>query len=769
MAKTAILVDIDDTTFRGEGSYPQRQDIPEADKTPEWHWKNLLYYLTFYNQPIGALRFDASPTSRDQANSVPVQDRLYPIQHMVRMMMYYLGKQPNLDYAFLTQDVKDINMQAQWYKGQDVAKFVNHFKGLIMERISNANWSADSVSKETQNKFTDMYDKLEVATVMKDVLKGLEQESGIGFNPLPNAAPPEIPADIQKLLDTDFYEESSEVASTLAEGTWFTNGWMQKSLKSFTDTTIAGTTGWWHRVENNRQVQNVMQPYQLIWDNRYDDDFGAMDEFRGIVESLNVYTATNRYRANLTNSQINEIYEMAKDSELTKAYNLANSNVNWWGYAPNQVYNNVTVVTIYWRTNRISRKVKAKNRDGIESVRKPLGTPDEKPYVTQDIAFATILGNKYLVDWGYIDNLVESIEDPSKPEFPIFRFRPNTYLGDSVSEVSRIHRIQDEIDMLNYKIRDRIGKAKGKTFIIDGSKIGDGTTIKMLYDDLSDMGMHVTAGTTGNADDPTDRKNMINEVDMTLDPDFQRYIELIQIHEAKMGAVLSTSNISLGQQTKYVGNGQVQSALSQGQLGIAYLLDGFLDFLVMNMRHAVNQAKNLYSSGDSKEVDFYLGDKGIRYLKFTKGYRFERFNIKLTLNDLIDQEGRASLNQLALAWAQNAVIDPVSFLRLQKAKTYSQALNELDSDVKDKRKEDQKAAAANMQAEQAHEEALKLHDAAMIQLKEDNENWRTQVEIIAKQNLQMMTMLQQMQPPASPLQGSLAQADQQSQQQSVSQ
>ncbi len=760
MAKQAIKVDIDNTLFRNGTNYPQRQDIPEVDKTPNWYWQNLIYYLTFYNQPIGALRFDANPTN--SSNAVSLSNRVYPVQHMIKMMMYYLGKQPNLDYAWLTQDVKDTNMQAQWYKGQDVAKFVNHFKGLMMERIANANWSADSISKETQNRYTDMYDKMEVAVLMKPILDQLEQQSGIGFNPLPNAPMPEVPEDIERSLATNFYEESSEIASTLAQSTWFQNHWHQKSLKSFVDTTISGTTGWWHRVENGKQIQNVVQPYQLIWDNRFDDDYGAMDEFRGVVESLGVFEATSRYRQNLTSGQIQDLYDMSKDSELTRAYaNSTVSNVNWWGYSPNNQLNTCTVVTMYWRTQRTSRKVKGKNKDGIESIRKPVGTPDEKLLVTQDIAFATVIGNKYLVDWGYIDNLVESVEDPGKPEFPIFRFRPNTFLGDSVSEVSRIYRLQDEIDMLNYKIRDMLGKAKGKVHIINGDKLGEGTTVKQLIDDFADMGFHVSVGVSGIADDPADRKNVVDLVDMTLDPNIQRYIELVQIHENKMGAVLSTSNISLGQQTRYVGNGQVQSQLTQGQLGIAYLLDGFLDFLVMNMRYSVNQAKNLYASNTNKEVEFYLGDKGVRYLKFTKGIQFEKFNISLTLNDLIDSEGRASLNQLSLAWAQNGVLDVTSFLKLQKSRTYTQALDELDYDVQAKRKQDQKAAAANMQAEQAHEEMLRLHDAGIVQLKEDNENWRTQFEAIAKQNLQMLTMLQSLQPPASPLQQNLAQVDQQ--------
>ena len=48
---------------------------------------------------------------------------------MIKMILYYLGKQPNLNYNHLTPDVTTNNTQATWIKGQEVSEFVNHFKG----------------------------------------------------------------------------------------------------------------------------------------------------------------------------------------------------------------------------------------------------------------------------------------------------------------------------------------------------------------------------------------------------------------------------------------------------------------------------------------------------------------------------------------------------------------------------------------------------------------------------------------------------------------
>jgi hypothetical protein len=764
MAKKAITIDLGDAIFRNGSNRPQRQDIPEVDKTPQWYFRNAAYYLTFYNQPIGSLRFDASPTDRN-ITSIPEHERNFPVQHMLRMMMYYLGKQPNLDFAYLTQNVKDINMQAQWHKGQDIAEFVNYFRGLMLQRLSRANWTAKSVSRETQNKYADMYLKLETMLLLAPYLKQIEEQDGLAFRPMQGAEKLEVPEDIERLMETNFYDQGALTATDLANGFWYTNNWAQKAVKSFMHTVIAGTTAWWHRVENGRLIEDIIQPYQLIWDNRFDDDFGAMDEFRGVVEPLNAYEATQRrFEGKLSQQQIDEIYTIAGDDEQMKLYNTAR-NINWWTHSGNNVSNTITAVTVYWRTRREVSKVKAKNRFGNETIRKKQSPDEPSTYFVNDIAYATILGNKYLIDWGYVDNLVESVEDPGRPEFPIFRFRPNTFLGDSISEVSRIHKMQDEMDMLDFKIREMIGRAKGKTYIIHGDKLGEGTSVKELYDDFSDMGIHVSTGTSGEAGDVTDRKQTVEVVDLTLDPNISRLAELYRERKERMGRVTSTSVISLGQQTRYIGYGQQQSSIAQNQLGVSYLLDGFMDFLVMNMRYAVNKAKFLYSQKEDEEVQFLIGEKGFRYLKFTKDIRFERFMVMLNINDSIDEEGRKRILSYAQAWSQNPTfgVSPSSILKLESSKSYTEAVDMLDFEMKRAKKEQSQQQQAMQEAQMQMKQASEMFTASLQQLKEDNANYRAELAAWVKGATQLHDTTQE--PAMSPLQPQLQMQTQQIQQQ----
>lgn len=755
--KKAIVVEHDDKSgFRTSWSKPIRQDVPEDEKTPQWFFRNLNYCLSFYNKPVGSIKFDAVPSDRS-TTGIPESDRLYPVQHMLRMMMYYLGKQPNLDYAYLTQNVKDVNMQAQWYKGQDVAEFVNYFRGLMIQRLSQAKkdkmWSAHPVGKEVSNRYTQMYDKLELALALKPILENIAEEDGLEFNPMPGTSIQQ-PEDIDAAMETSFIEQSSITATDMANGIWFTHGWNHKALMSFMHTVIAGQTAWWHRVLNGRQVQDILQPYQVIRDNRFDHDYGKYDEFIGAIQSLSILEAQRRH-PHLTSSQVDDIHNIAADGEKQKLYNTT-SNINWYAVTESGEHR-VTEVTMYWRTRRQSNKILVKNRFGepVARVRKGV-KEDEIKNITNDfglndIAYCTILGNKYIVDWGYVDNLVESIEDPSIPEFPIRFFRPNTFLGDSVSEVSRIHRIQDEMDMLDFKIREMVGRAKGKVHIIHGDKLGDMTTIKDLVDDFADMGIHVSQG-SGEANDPADRKSMVEVVDMTLDPNIYRIAELYKERKERMGRVLNTSSISLGQQTRYIGLGQQQSTISQNQLGVSYLMDGFLDFIVMNMRYSVNQAKMLYRD---KEVEFLVGEKGIRFINFTGDIPFERFMTSLNLSDVIDEDARKRILAYAQAWSQNPAfnVSASAIIQIEKANSFTEAADMLD---RDRKKNEAKAQRSAKEMEEMKSKMSQMQQAIammMEQFKQDNENYRVEI----KEAMKLLPQLAKEPMPPAPIQQQMAQ------------
>lgn len=749
MAKTlnkAIEIAIDNETYRGE-TFPPNQLIAEKDKTPEWYYKNLQYILSFYNQPIGSINFPSALgiSGTGEGNNVnrnggdfPINSRLYPVQFMIRMMQYYLGKQPNLNYNWLVQDVQQSNLQANWIKGNDVSEFVNYFRGLILNRVSNAEFTAKPLSRDAQSRKTDILNELMMKWDMQDFFKQMK-EFGVDFNPA-NTPEFEDPEEIEKWVNTNYKEYAAIIGTDMANGIWFSNHWLHKVLQAFMHTTITGLCGMEHYVENGKNLQKIRMPYQLIWDNRVDDDYGRYDQFTGVVDNMSLGEIFSRF-PELDDNQRADIQLMAQSADLGGIYNNSNC-INWWCYDTMQYRNTVTVATVYWRGRHFLNKKKAEDKYKTKKIQQAKEPEDIDPkYAFDDIYKATLIGNKYLVNWGLMDNVVEEFGDKSKPLFPIIRFMPNTFMGESVSEVARVHKLQDELDMYDFQIRMMIGRSKGKVYFINAAKFDEATTPKSFFDDISSMGIHI-GRPSGEVNDPTNSQRAVEQIDMTLDPNIGQLAQLYKDKKDRMSRILSVSPVALGQQTKYIGLGTQQGTIAQNNLGTSYLVDGFMEWIVMNMRYAVNQAKNLYTIEDNKEAPFVIGDRGVAFLKFTKDMRFEDLFVELNVNDAVDEATKARTLAYAQAWSQNpnSGLDELDILKLDRATSSTKSLEEIEYKLEKKKKEVKKmqAQAIALEGQKSQEafqqqaalaQAAKLMEASIIQLKEDNENYRTSLKV----------------------------------------
>ena len=776
-----VDVKIDDDRYRDTIYYAPRQDVPESEKNAAWFFKNVQYILTFYNQPVGVLNYpNASPVNATNgtggnqrgASDINTQNREYPVPFMIRMMQYYLGKQPNLNYSWLTTNVTTSNLQAQWIKGQEVSEFVNYFKGSIMARISNAYFTARPMSKEAVSERDDMYNSLMLKLDLKPVLEQFAK-MGVQYNPA-NAPEFEMPEQVEQWMETGFKEFGAEMAGDMANGIWFQNGWSSKTLQAFMHATITSLCAMEHYVENGRSLQRIRMPYQLIIDTRVDDDYGKYDEFIGVIDNVTPFEIFRKY-PNLTDEQKTIITKMSQDEKLGSAYNTT-QNLLWWNYGPMQKGNTVSEVTCYWRTLRDAGYQKKADKYGVPKIKKvatdgkyydkTLGkrvfkTPE---YVMEDICKCTLIGNRFLVNWGYIDNVVEDTQNKSRPLFPIIRFRPNTFMGESVSEVARIHRIQDELDMYDFKIREMIGRAKGKTYVIRGSKLGANTP-KSLLEDLTDIGFTI-AEDTGEAGDETNNQRMSEELDFSLDPNIQALAALYSERRERMGRILNTSAAAMGQVTRYLGLGSLQNAQQQSNLGVAYLMDGFMDWITMNMRYAVNQQVKVSANSKDDNIAFLIGDRGMKYIQLLNKERlkFEDFFTVLNINDIIDDQRKQRLVTIAQAQAQNDRMSMPEFMKIEAARSMTQIQEEFDYVAKKKEKQNAQLMAAQTQQQQVLIQTKALEDAELEQLKQDNENYRKQLDVLSKQVGDITKLMQQLpQPAQSSLQIDIAQATQEQQ------
>lgn len=662
------------------------QAINEADKDEAWYKQNVRYFSKFYNSQY------ASYGDLDTSTN--------PIHDILRFYKYYLGKQDNVNYNHVTQDPSGNTLPAVWIKGQKISSLIDYMHGVLGESIEKIEVDAIASSKDAVNRRDEKKNMLLTEFDLQEVLPELAELHGINFTA--NEDPDlsfESYEDIERYIAQTWKEKGEIIARELATDILIRNKYVEKYQKAGMTAFITGMCGVHPYVQNGRVYQELVPTYNLIWDNSVDDDFNRQAKFVGKIKRMTVSDVISRWQKDLTEAEIKELRELEKaDSKTLDACNEGQGNFNWWIPGTSNSKNEVTVVTMFWislKDLRYEKKVDPYGKVHYSKVRKKSKQGD---YWTTTVKKATLIGNKYLVEWGDCDNIVRDKENPSDSVLPIKVFIPNMFLGTNKSIVSRLADHQDSIDRINHKIQELIGKDLGKCYVFNANKTGDVTPREILTD-LKQMGITVLNQATGEDDDALDRMKAVEVIDMTADPNIRLYIELRREEERIMEEIVNIPKVALGQQQTYIGLGTQQNTISQSSRGTAYWFKGFMNFILETLQYSTELFKTSRQCVESEDAIQIVGDSGIKYLTLTKDYLFEDYKIKIKFRDAIDEQGKQRILSYGQAWSQNPAfgIDPIDILKLEQAKSFTDAISDLEYSMKKKKKEQMRQQQMQMQ------------------------------------------------------------------------
>lgn len=662
------------------------QVLSDADKFKDkgiWFAQNLRYIASFYNRPMSNIPY---VKQLDDNATLTNQSLNTPIMNMYKNMSYYLGKQPNLNYAHLTKNVDNSNLQVTWRKGQEIPPLIDHMKGNANTLLQNMKFSCVPMSEEAFSERTQMYNNLMSTLVIKNELEKFKA-MGVAFNPVDGFSP-ETQEDIDKWMASGAYKvRGSEYATAMADQIWQSGFCESQYLQAYTYAIVCGLGGVERYINNGRLEHAVIMPYQLIVDSRVDDDYNRHARFVGVVRNL---TPNEVFKKNpqFTKKQKEDLMAIAQTTNLQSQYNGTNTNFSWWNSGTTRQDATITEVTAYWIGEQDLGVKKYTNKYGIEQVS---AAPKDQPggYCVDAVHCATIYGNKYMTNYGYCDNISEDILRKHRPQLPIQVWLPNMIGGESRSLVSRLEAIQDEIDQYRFVQKKIVASAMGKVLFIRGDKFGNSTSAKEILQDLKAMQVTVLTS-SGEAQEQADNDRAVEQVDLTLDPNFMRMTELIIQLKSEMQEIISTNKVSLGQQQTYIGQAQQAKSISQSSLGQSALIDGFMEWVRINMQYDLNILKNLWASGEGElDAAVTIGDMGVEYFRMTKDVLFEDFLLFIQVKDLIDESARARLLDLAFGWSQNPSfgVSPLSMVQLEKAKTFTEACTILERSMKESKRD----------------------------------------------------------------------------------
>lgn len=687
------------------------QFLSAEEKNKEWFKQNIEFITSHYNKRND--RLNRQRKSEDIEN---------PIDDMIRMFTYYLGKQYNKDYYYTTKDQNNCDLPSVWINGQKITSLIDFMVGNAIKMIENIEPSVKNNSKAAVNKRTRLLEKLLLKFEVPEFFDAMSK-LGVEFNP---AGPQnfEVSEDVYRFMEYDYKERAEILAQKITEDILLRNDFQDKYKQAFLYTLLGGMVGIENQIENGKQKFDVVLPYNLIIDRGKDDDFLRHSRFVGRVDWLTTSEIIEKYQDQLSAKEIDEIKKINTNNlyqllELTShPYSMT------WAFTNNSVPI-LACVTGYWIGAKDLRYEETKDKYGNKHYAR-MRKNRKGAHWTQTIYQGTLIGNKYVVNEGEQMNQVRNMDNMSDVQLPIQVFMPNMVMGENRSIVQRLHQHQDRIDFITNEITKMMTRSKGKVYLINRQKLGTSTPQDVISD-FERMGMHITDGSaTGEDYVPGSENRLIETVDMTLDPNVQMLISLRRDEEGMMEEIVNVPKIAMGQQSGYLGAKTQAGTIAQSNIGTSYLYQGFIRFIERQLSYALNQYKVSLMDEPEDEIPV-VGTRGKEYLKLIDGFQFEEIGVYLKVKDFIDESARERMILNAQAAMQNGMIDMVDYLRIEQAKSYSELISELEYSINKKNRDNDKKQEMMMMQQQAIMEQQMAQQQQVEGMKQEGQNFRAEM------------------------------------------
>ena len=276
-----------------------KQFLSESEKNKEWYKKNIQFIMSHFNK-----RHDRISRIRKK------DDLMNPVDEIVRMYTYYLGRQDNKDYYYTQQDQNSCDLPTVWINGQKVTSLIDYMVGNAIKMIDNIEPAVKSQSKATINKKSKI---LENALLMFDApeLFDMLAQFGLEYSPLGQKSEEmQVPEDVYRFMEYDYQEYSEILATKMCEDILLRNNYKQKLKQAFLYVLLGGFIGIDNRIENGKQFFDTVLPHNLILDRAKDNDFNEEARFVGKVDWLTVSDIVERYQNDLTVEELEEIKQI---------------------------------------------------------------------------------------------------------------------------------------------------------------------------------------------------------------------------------------------------------------------------------------------------------------------------------------------------------------------------------------------------------------------------------------------------------------------------
>lgn len=707
-------------------------------------WIVLNYYNTYssansFNQPItstGIKNSSGNPVSTTGNTTSFVDEALDNLS-------YFFGNQNNRIFNFLTKGVNNNPLPNIMLKGQEIRSLSDHIRGKCLQMINpiEKNISCETISQNSLLKRQEVFDKIDRASKIAPLLNQLG--GGVKFQPAGDIdySDPNAVKEAKKKVRAEY----ENTATVIGRHAYYKTNLAEKFLAVATDEVIMNLAGIEFKEENNELVANYIPGYQAIYDFSTWGEYGEGQTLGGYIVPMTLEEVIHEY-PDMNPAWRNEMEDVlynnvAGSFQFLEYYNQPFTNVQWW-------YNDekwISKAVVYWINECDTRYVEKEYPSGLKKVTKiddyknyhdpnvdasklPAGTPMKKGYEIAGsskvwkVHKAVILGNKYLVEYGYDTYQVRPFGDKRKPEIPIKFFCQGKIAGYVKSIVSRLKVKQDELDAVRYRIREHIATDLYGIFI-NGKKLTQDFSALTVVNDLRSTHVSVLP-TVGDPDaDKSGMEDLIKVVKNDTISAIRDYLIIKKDITDEMADILNIPPAAMGEQSGVIGKGVQQATVNRSEISGLPFYSSLMEYYRRCCQYAANKNKMILLDNQDKNVILPISNRETKILTITKDMNFEDLNAYLAPDDQMQVEDMNLFRQTLQAYSQNPNVDHakaiLNSLKLMRSKSFGEGIAMFEEFIKDQERADEK--------KQMREAATEHQTAAYKNLSDQHD--QTQAEI----------------------------------------
>ena len=413
------------------------QTIPENQKNEAWHRQHILGYVSYTG-------------SREFSKKKEEMHELYCAAYATMS-----EKQKKIIKATITERCGE-NFGPEYVVypliEQKIEKLVGQYRKRPLKRKLMAN-NPDAVVVKLDKK----YDMLAEQLVREQ--NEMLQEN-LGFTPQTESGGQNIPENIEEFFAKNYRTKSEEVGEIILKQILMVRKEKEKIYDALTHFLITGSV--WGVVDEKDGHPSVLVPSNMEIDYDYDPhdkvqrdaQYFCLDRFMPINDIFNTFDLTETQKTKVKNYTAGDSMWFLQDTQ--------------YGLRPR-------VVSMYWKSRKITRFKYFVNKDGGEEL-KILNEKDRiakkdkiETLEIEDVRHITMLGPDIVLSWGSLEDQMEIIADKKKRFLPVVGLVDHGGTGKNEirSLAKKLDYLQKFASEILYELRLSIRQVDGSALVWD--------------------------------------------------------------------------------------------------------------------------------------------------------------------------------------------------------------------------------------------------------------------------------------------------------------